>query len=262
MRASDAPSGLSVRVDRHRFGGLALREWRTTIDAGPADAAGRVDVVLLHGLGVTSAYFEPLALQLAAAGTVWMLDLPGFAGVPRPDHALGVDAYAGVVLSWLDRRGLEAPLLLGHSMGAQIAVEVMARRPGVARGAVLVGPPVNVEERSAVRQAVRLAQSSWYESRDTLGVALRGYVRCGPAWFRSVLPRMLVYPIEERIAQVPVPLLIVRGEHDAVSPRAWVQRLVDAAPDARWVEVAGAGHAVIYDHRDEMAGLVLAHARQ
>jgi pimeloyl-ACP methyl ester carboxylesterase len=110
-----------------------------------------------------------------------------------------------------------------------------------------------------VRQALRLAQSSLRESSRTRRIALSGYRECGPYWFARVLPRMLRYPVEERMAAVQASVLMIRGEHDSVAPRAWVDQLVTAAGDGRTVEIAGAAHAVIYDHEQEVAALVLEH---
>ena len=263
INASRAPSGLAVRIERVRYDGLALRVWRMTLDGAPTTREqGRVDTVLVHGLGVSSRYFEKVAVRLAASGPVWLLDLPGFAGVPQPDRPLGVDDYARLIRRWVRGQGLVGPLLVGHSMGSQIVVEALTDEPDLAAGAVLIGPPVNVLERSSLRQAMRLAQSSVFESSQTRRIAMSGYVHTGPRWFGRVLPRMLAYPIEERIARVTVPLLIIRGEHDSVAPRAWVERLAVTAPDARWVEVPGAAHAVIYDHRDDVVEHVLRHARR
>jgi pimeloyl-ACP methyl ester carboxylesterase len=263
VRASQAPNGLNVRIDRVRIGGLALRTWTTwiqeTVDVPVAD---RRDIVLVHGLGVSSEYFERLAVHLGRVGAVHLLDLPGFAGVPRPDRHLEIDDFARLIARWVEHVGLKRPTFLGHSMGSQIVTEVLASHPGIASHAVLIGPPVNAQERSVPRQALRLLQSSVHESPRTRGIALRGYVECGPHWFAQVLPRMLRYPIEDRLPGVDVPVLVVRGEHDHVAPRAWAQLLADAAPDGRWVEIEGASHAVIYEHSRQVGDLVLEHVRR
>lgn len=260
VRGSQAPSGLNVRIDRVRLGGLALRTWTTWIDAtNDVPLAERHDIVLVHGLGVSSQYFERLAVHLGRVGAVHLLDLPGFAGVPRPHGHLEIEDFAGLIARWVEHAGLTRPTLVGHSMGSQVVTEVLASHPGLASHAVLVGPPVNARERSIPRQALRLLQSSWFESPRTRQVALGGYLECGPHWFASVLPRMLRYPVEDRLPDVDVPVLVVRGEHDHVAPRAWVETLADAAPRGRWVEVPGASHAVIYEHSRETAALVLDH---
>ncbi len=261
VKGSQAPSGLNVRIDRVCLGGLALRTWTTWIDGTDGDVPqeDRHDIVLVHGLGVSSQYFERLAVHLGRTGAVHLLDLPGFAGVPRPRGHLEIQDFAELIARWVRHAGLERPTFVGHSMGSQIITEVLASTPGIASHAVLVGPPVNADERSVVRQALRLAQSSLHESARTRGIALRGYVECGPHWFASVLPRMLRYPIEERLPDVDVPVLVVRGEHDHVAPRAWVELLADAAPQGRWVEIPDASHAVIYEHSRQMGRLVLEH---
>ncbi|WP_448629841.1 alpha/beta fold hydrolase [Cellulomonas soli] len=263
LQASDAPTGLSVRLDRVAHRGMHLRVWRMTLD-GSAAVVGdqRHDIVLVHGLGVSSQYFERLAVRLAAVGVVHLLDLPGFAGVPQPAGQPQIADFAALVAWWMRREGLSAPVLVGHSMGAQIVTEVLATEPDLATHGVLIGPPVNVAERSATRQALRLAQSSVRESSRTRRIALSGYVQCGPHWFSQVLPRMLTYPIEERLTKVTAPVLLVRGEHDTVAPTVWLDRLAAAAPSARTAQVDGAAHAVIYDHSDEVATLVLDHLQR
>lgn len=258
MKASDAPNGLSVRIGRVAHGDRLLRVWRMWID-DPDPQAVRHDTVLVHGLGVSSQYFEKLAIRLARVGTVYLLDLPGFAGVPRPDRPLRIEDFADTVRWWLDRASLQAPALIGHSMGAQIVTETLAGAPTEVTHAVLIGPPVNAAERNPVLQAARLAQSSLFESSRTRRIALSGYLDCGPAWFARTLPGMLRYPIEERLAAVDVPVLVLHGQRDAVCPSGWVQQLAAAGPHVTSALVPKAAHAVIYDHGEQVVEHVLAH---
>jgi pimeloyl-ACP methyl ester carboxylesterase len=146
-------------------------------------------------------------------------------------------------------------------MGGQVATEVLARGRSGVRTAVLIGPPTNVAERNALLQGLRLAQSSVHESRQTRAMALSGYRETGPSWFARTLPDLLRYPIEDRIAQVQAPLLVLHGSRDAVCPPQWAQLLAGTAPHGRAVAVPGAAHAVIYDHGAEAAALIAEHAR-
>ncbi|WP_129337365.1 alpha/beta fold hydrolase [Cellulomonas endophytica] len=264
LKVTDLPSGLTIRVDRFRHRGVSMRVWTMDVPALRGTEPGRRhDTVLVHGLGVSSEYLQPLALRLVTLGTVHLLDLPGFAYVPRPSGraTFGMGDFADVVLAWLRRAEVERPVLVGHSFGAQVLVEALARRPGAATHAVLVGPTVNDEERSSRAQVARLLQSSVFESHSTRAVVLHAYRQCRLGWARVVLPAMVEHPVEERIAQVPVPLLLVRGTHDHVVPEHWVERLAAAAPDARVEVVEGASHAVVLDHAERLAELVREHVR-
>ena len=163
---------------------------------------------------------------------------------------------------WIHHEGLVSPVVVGHSMGAQIVTELLASEPGTAEHAVLIGPPVNLEERSSTLQALRLVQSSVRESSRTRRIAMSGYLQCGPRWFLQTLPRMMAYPIEDRLPDVTAKLLVIRGEHDAVAPDGWIDLVCSLPADARAVSIPGAAHAVIYDHSDEVADLVLEHLRR
>lgn len=263
-KAKLAPNGLSVRIQRRRVAGVFLRVWRMTVDEGPDPVAEPTQqhhtFVLIHGLGVSSYYFEPLAARLARSGTVYLLDLPGFDGVPHTGQALGIGGFADVVAAWCALEGVTDPVLVGHSMGAQVVVETLARNPDLSSRAVLIGPPVNASERSPWWQVLRLAQSSMHESFGTRRAAITGYLRCGPHWMLRVLPALLEYRIEDRIRGVRARTLILRGSWDMVAPQPWIRDLTASAPRAAHAEIEGASHAVVYDHYAETAALVLAHA--
>lgn len=257
-KAKLAPNGLNVRIQRLRIADEYLRVWRMAVE--DAETVNRHTFVLIHGLGVSSYYFEPLAARLARNGVVYLLDLPGFDGVPHAGEPLGISGFARVVTQWIEAEGLKDPVLVGHSMGAQVVVEALAATPDLASRAVLIGPPVNASERSPWRQVVRLAQSSVHESFGTRRAALAGYVRCGPQWLLRVLPELLAYRIEERVAAVKARTLVVRGSYDGVAPPAWTHQLAEALSRGSHAEIEGASHAVVYEHFAETAALVLAHA--
>lgn len=209
--------------------------------------------VLVHGIGVSSRYFEPLAAELDDHGDVYLLDLPGFGGVPRPRHRMDITQFAQAVHAAIVAEGIEDPVLVGHSMGAQVVTELLVNHPDDAHAAVLVGPPVNPAEQSVATQMRRLAESSVAESRATRLVAVRAYLRCGLSWIVEVLPGMMSYPMVDKLPHVTARTVVLRGEHDRVAPQDWVDEVVRLLPDAQGATVAGAAHAVVYDHAHDVA---------
>ncbi|WP_432488142.1 alpha/beta fold hydrolase [Kineococcus sp. SYSU DK018] len=253
ITAHDVPSGLTVRIDRLQHRGAWLRTWTmwvaATDDVLPDH---RHDVVLVHGLGVSAEYFQRLAVELARMGTVHLVELPGFAGVPHPDSPLSTEEMGALVASWIRSAGLTRVLLVGHSTGAQVATEAALQDPGAVAHLALIGPPVNLEERRVPRQAVCLLQSAVFEPPAVRVMSLQGYARCGWRWFRNVLPSMLRYPIEDRVGLVDVPVLVLRGGRDAVAPERWTRMLAARARRGLWAEVPGAAHSVVFDHAAEV----------
>lgn len=235
-----------VRGDRH------IRV--STLDG---DGDGR-PFLLVSGIGVASNYYVRLALDLNRVGDVHAVDLPGFGGVRYRGPALSIPEFAELVGAVIDDLGLENPVLIGHSMGAQVVTELAATRPELT-SLVLIGPVVDDEHRHVLDQARRLIASALHEPFAITVYVLSSYVLCGPRWFLRVLPKMMSYPIEERIEKVQAHTLIVRGDHDANCPPAWAERLAGLAPSARAWEIPDAAHSVMYKHAREVATLCIEH---
>src|SRR5690606_36346754 len=63
---------------------------------------------------------------------------------------------------------------------------------------------------------------------------------------------MQSHRIDQRLAGLDAPILLVRGEKDRVAPQPWLDRLAELAPRADRVVVPKAGHAVHYSHVDAL----------
>lgn len=88
----------------------------------------RVTFVLIHGIGLSSTYMTPLAEELAEYGEVFIMDLPG-ASRPCPRPKIRCPSQDSPLVDAAMRlNGIADPIFVGHSMGAQIVVELMARR--------------------------------------------------------------------------------------------------------------------------------------
>ena len=217
--------------------------------------------VLVPGIGVSSTYFERLAPNLNEFGPVHALDLPGFGGVPHPDKAMSIREYADLLGRAIDELGIDDPIIVGHSMGTQVVSDLAARRPGITT-IVLIGPVVNAAERNFLTQAKRFLQASWHEPGKVKALAISAYLLCGFKWFSRILPKMLSFPIEDRLPDIQAHTLVIRGEFDAVAPRDWVRRVGELLPSSRLWEIPGAAHSVMHAHAEEVARLCVVHARE
>ncbi|WP_440707850.1 alpha/beta fold hydrolase [Herbiconiux sp. YIM B11900] len=252
MSESDSP--IRLEVERVTSTAGATRVTRVTVDGCTAERA----FVLVAGVGVAATYFEFLAPALAEHGPVYALDLPGFAGMPRPHEQPTADYFAEQVDGVIQHYGLENPVVLGHSMGTQVVTELLIRRPELT-DAVLVSPVINEAESAAGVQGIRFAQSAVHETPHLALTALSAYILCGAVYFLTVLPHMLRYRISDRIELVQARTLFIRGELDRTSPRRFHTRLRKRARDARSWEIEGAAHSIINAHAIGVAELTRRH---
>jgi pimeloyl-ACP methyl ester carboxylesterase len=152
---------------------------------------------------------------------------------------------ADALMAWMDAVDLDRVSLVANSMGCQVVVDAALRHPGRVDRLVLIGPTSDPAGRRTVQLFWRLVRCIPFERPSLIGLVLKDYARMGlrfVAEFRSVVR----YRIEDDLPQLAVPTLLVRGEHDAVAPRRWVDEAARRAGGRRVVEIPWWGHAVNY----------------
>jgi 2-hydroxy-6-oxonona-2,4-dienedioate hydrolase len=233
----------------------ATRYWYCVADDAPME---RLPLVLVHGLGVSSAYWAHLQPLLAARRPVYAPDLPGFGRTTRPRSLLNTAALARSLADWMDAVGLAQVHLLGHSLGGPVAAEFTAQSPGRVSRLILVGATIGTRGARAPRQTFGLLRDSVRESPSLLPVILRDYFRAG---IRRVVGTDLLADDDDTIATVArltVPLLVVRGERDVVVPPGDTRQLLHAAPHASFTQIERAAHAVHWNQPAALAAVVSA----
>jgi 2-hydroxy-6-oxonona-2,4-dienedioate hydrolase len=222
---------------------------------GPAPRVSTA-VVLVHGLVVSSRYMVPTAEQLARYRRVFAPDLPGFGRSERPLQALDVAGLADALSAWMGEVGLERAALVGNSMGCQVIVDLAVRHPDRVERAVLQGPTMDPLGRSVPRQVGRFLLDVPREPISLLPIELLDYLSVGTrrAWrtFRYALKDR----IEEKLPNMRVPTLVVRGSRDPIVPQRWTQEMTALLPMGRLSVIPGAAHAANYGWAAEFARVI------
>jgi pimeloyl-ACP methyl ester carboxylesterase len=217
---------------------------------------GRPVFVIIHGVGLSHRVYGDLATELSRHGAVIGVDLPGFGGLPTPHETLSVEDQAALVARLLARLGVRRYVVIGHSMGAQVALELSLIDPAGASALALVGPVVDPAGRSALMQGLALARDSAKEPPSTNLRVLRDYLACGMPWFLTQVREMLRYRTDERIELVGVPLLVVRGENDPIASQPWCDWLAARSPRGVSAAIPGHRHVVAHTAPAAVASLV------
>ncbi|MBM7831221.1 pimeloyl-ACP methyl ester carboxylesterase [Agromyces cerinus] len=223
-------------------------------------------VVLIHGAGMDHSMFTAQALALHRAGhPVVAFDQRGH-GNSRLDPGIRFTGQAALddLAALLDHLGLDRPALVGHSLGGNVAQELVRRDPGRA-GALVVADstwnagPLSRGERIALRlaapalaliPAARLPGMLARASAVTPGAVATTeamFARMPKRSFLEVWRATVAFVDPDPDYRVPVPLGLIRGELDRTG------NIATAMPEWARVEgvgehiVAGAGHVVTLD---------------
>ena len=181
---------------------------------GPRDLP---TVLCVHGLGSSAVSWRGLARALRRDHRVVTVDLPGHGRSPRAGRSAGIEANAALLARVMEDVG--PAVLVGHSMGAALAVKHALAQPADVPGLVLLAPPMprNPWERMTPELACRVALCAWpWLARTALGARFR---RLGAEEFvrrNLALTCASAETVDEEIRQ----MLIQRAESGGVDDHA------------------------------------------
>jgi 2-hydroxy-6-oxonona-2,4-dienedioate hydrolase len=233
-------------------GGLRMHARVCTRAAPPGAGA----IVFVHGLGVSGRYLIPTAREMAATHRVYVPDLPGSGRSDRPPRTLDISQLADALAAWMDAAGPAAATLVGNSLGCQTIIDFALRYPERIERAVLVGPTLDPRARSMARQILRGTVDLLREPFSYWPLLVMDYLIAGPLRTLRTLHYAVRDPLIEKLARVPVPMLVVRGDRDPIAPQAWAEQLARELPEGGLAVVAGAAHVVNYSAPRALAAAI------
>lgn len=234
-------------------------------------------LLLLHGIGDSSASWVPLMRSLAEQYTVIAPDLLGHGESDKPRADYSVAAYANGMRDLLDVLGFDKATVVGHSLGGGVAAQMTYQHPTRVERLVLVSsggvsrevspflrlastpiadvflpllklPPVRFGAMGGIellrRSGTDIGRDAEELSRvlDALpDVAARGAFS---RTLRSVVDwrGQVVTMLDRSYLAEAMPVLLVWGAHDAVIPVAHAQLAHDMMPGSQLEVFEDAGH--------------------
>ncbi len=255
---------------------------------------GPATLLFLHGLSSNLLSWHQNFEALAQHYRCIAIDLPGnglSTNSPTGDYSLHY--FARCVLHFIGEKGLQNVCLVGHSMGAQIALTAALEAPAAVEKLILVSP-AGIEQFSAWEQALgqttfffadffqrpedsmkQFYEGAFYKlpqgSRRLLEACLEDYHRHGDAAYRKMLTQcissMFRHTVIEKLGQVRQPALLLFGDCDALipnrlcHPQLSVQQLARTAeklmPHARARVLPQAGHFVHWESAGDVNKAVM-----
>ncbi|HKE75989.1 MAG TPA: alpha/beta hydrolase [Acidimicrobiales bacterium] len=248
-------------------------------------------LLLLHGIGDSSACWLPVLADLARDHTVIAPDLLGHGGSAKPRADYTVAAYANGMRDLLDVLDIDRVTAIGHSLGGGVAAQFAYQFPDRCERLVLVATGgVGREVTPLLRLAAAplpealLAPAGWPLVLPVVqgALALAAALGCDLARDRAHVVRLLaglpqagarsafvrtlrsavdwrgqfVTMLDRSYLTAGLPRLLVWGDRDAVVPVEHAHRAAAAMPGARLELFPGAGHFPHHHDPARFAALV------
>jgi pimeloyl-ACP methyl ester carboxylesterase len=224
---------------------VGLRQGRQAFD--PA----RPSLLCVHGSGGRAENFLPQISGLSGQVNVASIDLPGHGQTPGPGMER-ISDYAAWLGDFLEA-GPVRPVLLGHSLGGAVVMEMVLNRPHLARGLILAGTGSRLKVLPAILEGVLQDFAA-----TVLLVVRTAYARGvdqimidrGVAELSQVEPKVLWgdftacdrFDISHRLGEIHLPTWCIVGSDDRMTPPKYSQYLADHIAGAGITIIESAGH--------------------
>jgi pimeloyl-ACP methyl ester carboxylesterase len=230
-------------------------------------------LVMLHGWGSSKRVMRPVAQNLAALRTSYVLDLPGFGDSPEPSRSWSIDDYADCVQAFIQSLGEEKTDVLVHSFGGRIILKLCARDFGKTHiQKVLITGGAGMKPKRSFKfyvkkytakvlkapflilpKSLRNKALSWLRS-TTLWKSLGSsdYSKLSGVMRETFVKSVSEY-LESCLPNIPHEVLLLWGRNDESTPVYQARRIEKGIPHAALVIIEDAGHYAFLDKPKQFA---------
>jgi pimeloyl-ACP methyl ester carboxylesterase len=223
-------------------------------------------LVLIHGLGGRALNFAPMMPALAKQHRIFVLDLLGYADSDRPDLNYSITLETDILRQFLDSQGLTRTDLGGWSMGGWISLNFAARSPERVRRLVLLD---SAGVKFTPTFDLGLLAPHTMADMQALNKILTPHPDQTPAFItRAVLQHLQTEDwviqrtianmmtgrefLDDKLARVTMPVLIVWGKQDVMTPLSMGEAMHREMPQSVLVVLDGCGHIAPIECHDRV----------
>jgi pimeloyl-ACP methyl ester carboxylesterase len=225
--------------------GIGLRSSTWPLDRDEAT------LVFLHGSGGSNVLWQAQLEGLAGRANAVALDLPG-RGLSRGPGLRTIPDYAEAVAGFVAALGAPRPIPCGLSLGGGIALQLLLDHAALFEAGILIGTGARLRVMPAILEGItrdyeahlsnlHLAASPRTD-RELLEPVLESNARCPAEVALGDFMACDAFDVMERLGEIEVPVLIVSGQDDSLTPPKYADFLEKSIRRARRAHILDAGH--------------------
>lgn len=228
------------------------------------------DILMLHGWGASMETFAFLIKHLSQRFRVTAFDFPGCGGSDTMTEPWDVEEYAVLTVKLIERLGLKDPILIGHSNGGRVIMQLCGAGMLSPEKIVLFGA-AGIKHKKTLRQKLR--QTAFKAVKHLLllpgiknhsaGLLERARAHFGSADYRSApevlrqtMVRLLARDMRPLLPNIKASALLIYGENDTATPVGDAEIISSMIKDSGVCVIKGAGHFCFIDSPCETAAIL------
>lgn len=233
-------------------------------------------IILIHGLGASAERWEFVVPTFEKYYKIIAPDIIGFGQSDKPLVDYTPEFFSDFLEKFFKKLGIQKCILVGSSLGGQIAADFVSQNNHLVEKLVLVSPAGIMKESTPALDAYIMA--ALYPNEDTAKNAfeamggktkkvttsiIQGFVErmqlpnAKMAFMSTLLGLKNAEVITEKLKKITVPTLIIWGAFDPVIPADYADDFGQAIPNSKVIKLNNCGHTPYVEKPNEFSEHVL-----
>lgn len=233
-----------------------------------------VPILYLHSLGADLSTFDRVVAALPERAHLRQ-DLRGHGLSDAPSGPYTIESLAADAIGVLEANHVQGAVLVGVSVGGQVALRAALDRPDMVSGLVLCDTAAKIGDREAWQERINAVQARGVEALadttlqrwfpepfraanpETIDGLRNMLVRTPPQGYVGTCHALAEEDLRPRLGELSIRTLVMVGSEDLSTPPAVVAALAEALPQADLKVIGGAGHLPMVDAPERFSELIV-----
>ncbi|MBI5498914.1 MAG: alpha/beta hydrolase [Deltaproteobacteria bacterium] len=222
-----------------------------------------VPVLLLHHAGGGASDWSEIVERLGPGADALAVDLPGHGARLLEEPLRDVTAMAAFAARAVRARWGRPAIVVGHSMGGAVALQLALDHREAVAGLVLVSTAARLRVATALLDLVREHFQELPQQMAAMGFAPSASPAVAARWLSAPWPASPAAAVADfsacdacdlrpRLPEIGVPAVVMVGEQDLMTPVKRARELVEGMPCARMRVFPDTGHLLIWERPTEV----------
>jgi len=238
-------------IEKRNVNHLEIACWMNKDEWAP----GKKTLVFIPGSGGDHTAWVYQCNALKSLYNIAALELPGHGNSQGPGEQ-NIDKYVEWVKMILPAFGIEKPVIIGHSLGAAIALTFAVKYGDLVRGIVAFGGGTRMPVNPMILDGIKKDPDAVMAMTAKFSVAKKNRERLAKILAERKRDPDILYgdflacdrlDLTGKIQQIQVPTLIVCGQEDKMTPPDASRALCESIPGAELAIIEEAGHMVMLE---------------
>lgn len=240
-----------------------------------------IPLVMIAGLGSDSVSWLPVIMGLAKHFRVITFDNRGIGRSSEDNSNISIDDMADDCANLIIKLALPSVVLLGHSMGGMIAMDLARRYPKLVDRLILEAttPKMNNRNVEMLKDWVSFLKSGmdkklWFRNMfywifspsffndkvmldQYVDMAVRYRYAQSDDSFENQVKALSKFDYQNELSEIKARTLVIYGEQDLLFPARETERMFDAIPDMNSTTIKNAAHSIHNDEPEEFIKTVV-----